>query len=83
MVVAVEARCGHREWLPVRSTLSARWSPHYAADIITALWHINNFLFVSTIKLDEAGNEVPLALYVERPPDTGQNPNRLIRGLTL
>ena len=46
------------------------------ADISIGLGHINNYVIVSGITIEYGGNDFPILLYLERPPNRGQNPEK-------
>ena len=47
------------------------------ADISIGLGHINNYVIVSGITIEDGGNDLPILLYLERPPNRGHKPEKL------
>ena len=47
------------------------------ADLSIGLGHINNYVIVRGITIEDGGHDLPIFLCVERPPSRGQHPDKL------
>ena len=57
--------------------LSERWRPDYIADISKGHGHINNYVSVSGITIEDGGHDFTIFLRLDRPPNRGQHPTNL------
>ena len=57
--------------------MSERWRPDYTVDISNGNGHINNYVSVSGITIEDGGNDCPTFVRLERPPSLGQCPEKL------
>ena len=57
--------------------MSERWRPDYTVDISNGNGHINNYVSVSGITIEDGVNDCSIFLCLERPPSRGPHPEKL------